>query len=74
MKVLGGWWYIVVLDEDGELYGWGWNKVNSDCWDIFIFSVFLRIIIFWFVMELIFIGLMVDVCVIDFFIEFCFFD
>lgn len=69
MKVSGGWRHTVALDEDGELYGWGWNKVNSDRWDTSTSSVFLRIIIFWLAMELTLIGLMVDACAIDFLTE-----
>lgn len=28
-QVAGGWRHTVALDEDGQLYGWGWNKVTS---------------------------------------------
>lgn len=27
--VSGGWRHTVALDEDGELYGWGWNKFGQ---------------------------------------------
>jgi alpha-tubulin suppressor-like RCC1 family protein len=29
-QIAGGWRHTVALDEDGQMYGWGWNKVISN--------------------------------------------
>lgn len=30
-QIAGGWRHTVALDEQGQLYGWGWNKVLTSC-------------------------------------------
>lgn len=40
-QIDGGWRHTVALDDDGQLYGWGWNKVTNTYWKTSCTSVLL---------------------------------
>lgn len=44
-QVAGGWRHTVALDADGQLYGWGWNKVTNLCRNSTLSYIILLLII-----------------------------